>query len=236
MDSDDEYEDGSEAIAIAETKLELQKLRDEIEMNEMLLKDEIQNMHARLEEKKSQLESSIVEISKTDTALAGLNAELAAMHKVFDSEMASSLAERKEKETRFTELQKEFQKLSDQTNKLQATLAESDENFLVLFTENETIRNLLAAQLKELHDTDLSISDLSRRSAKLAQKASSSKADYEMLGMGIADLEKEVESLEEKKRTLKESHKSATAKLSLSNSKLVETVMGPLLAQLIPFS
>jgi hypothetical protein len=54
--------------------------------------------------------------------------------------------------------------------------------------------------------------------------ASSSKAEYEMLGIGIDDLEKEVESLEEKKRSLEENLKSTTAKLSLKNSKLAETV------------
>lgn len=60
--------------------------------------------------------------------------------------------------------------MSEETTKLQATLAESDENFLVLFTENETIRTLRAAQLKELHNIDQSISDLARLSDKLAQK------------------------------------------------------------------
>jgi regulator of replication initiation timing len=68
------------------------------------------------------------------------------------------------------ELQNEFHTLSEETTKLQATLSESDENFLVLFTENETIRTLLGAQLKELHNTTQAISDLSRLNDKLAQK------------------------------------------------------------------
>lgn len=53
---------------------------------------------------------------------------------------------------------------------MQSTLAESDENFLVLFTENETIRSLLAAHLKDLHNTNQAISDLSRQSEQLSQK------------------------------------------------------------------
>lgn len=67
-------------------------------------------------------------------------------------------------------MQKQVQVLTASTLKLQSALAESDENFLVLFTENETIRNLRSAQLKELHNTDQSISDISRLSDKLAQK------------------------------------------------------------------
>ena len=110
----------------------------------------------------------------------------------------------------------------------------------MLFTENETIRTLLGGQLKELHNTDQSISDLSRLSDKLARKgngysfcceviltihtASSSKAEYEMLGNGIDDLENEAKLLDEKKRVLVETHKSTTAKLSLENAKLAETV------------
>jgi hypothetical protein len=66
-------------------------------MNEILLKDEIQNMHARLEEKKQQLEAQLADISKADTAVTSLNAELANMHRQFDTEMATSVGEKKEK-------------------------------------------------------------------------------------------------------------------------------------------
>lgn len=60
--------------------------------------------------------------------------------------------------------------MSEETIKLQSTLSESDENFLVLFTENETIRTILAAQLKELHTINQSIAELTRRREKLNHK------------------------------------------------------------------
>lgn len=45
-----------------------------------------------------------------------------------------------------------------------------------------------------------------------------------MLGQGIADLEKEVEGLEQKKITLGKIHLTTTEKLAHENSKLAETV------------
>ena len=66
-------------------------------MNEMLLKDEIQNMHARLEDKKQQLEVQLADISKADVALASLKTELANMHRQFNTEMTGSVEEKKEK-------------------------------------------------------------------------------------------------------------------------------------------
>lgn len=66
-------------------------------MNEMLLRDEIQNMQMRVEEKKNQLEAQQADLSKADAALALLKEELGKMHHQFDSEMSNSVEEKKEK-------------------------------------------------------------------------------------------------------------------------------------------
>lgn len=217
---DEELLDGSEAIAIAETKLELQKLRDEIDMDVSMLKDEILTLQARLEDKKQLLDGIADDIHKQSSLLDSAKSELRQQRDTFASEIAKSLTEKKEKEDEFVELQKEFQKLSEETTKLQSTLAESDENFLVLFTENETIRSLLTAHLKELHNTNQAISNFTRQIEQLTQKAQSSKAESDMLEKGIGGLEKEVAVLENKKATIGADHKTISDKLVQAKNKL----------------
>lgn len=66
-------------------------------MDVSLLKDEIQTLQARIEDKKQQIEAQLTDISKSDTTLTSLQAELANVTQQCTSELTESVKEKKEK-------------------------------------------------------------------------------------------------------------------------------------------
>ena len=166
-----EDEEDGDAIAIAETKLELEKLRDELDMETSMLKDELMTLQVRAEDKRQIMKDLAEEATRALQRIDETRAILVAQRAQHGTEMESITTEKKEKEDEISELQQNFQRLSEHTAKLQAALSETDENLLVLFADNEEIRAELAELGKRYQNIVQSVSDLSRQKTLLQQKS-----------------------------------------------------------------
>lgn len=70
-----------------------------LDMDVSLLKDEIQTLQGRIEDKKQLIETQLSDISKSDTSLSELKAELANVTHQCSTELAESVSEKREKVT-----------------------------------------------------------------------------------------------------------------------------------------
>lgn len=165
-----EDEEDGDAIAIAETKLELEKLRDELDMEVSMLKDELMALQARAEDKRQMIKDIAEETARATQRLEDTRTVIAQQRSQNSTEINTISSEKKEKEDEISALQHTFHRLSEDTAKLQTALSETDENLLVLFADNEVIRTELAQLGKQYQMIVQSVTDLTRQEAVLKQK------------------------------------------------------------------
>eukprot|EP01112_Ceratiomyxa_fruticulosa_P018753 TRINITY_DN6045_c0_g4_i1.p1 TRINITY_DN6045_c0_g4~~TRINITY_DN6045_c0_g4_i1.p1 ORF type:complete len:651 (+),score=184.53 TRINITY_DN6045_c0_g4_i1:1333-3285(+) len=192
----EEY-DGYDPMALAEAKLALQTLRDELEMETFLLKDEISTLQTRAQDKKAELENIKSESAKVIESFEVVKKQNSELEEVNKAEVQNVAMKKQEAEQELMELQVDFTLMQDQNVELQEMLGRGDDALLILYMKNETLCSEVNDIGKKQVELKQGISELLRQEGTFKQQSASSRIDVDMMESTLKKLVAKVQTLQE---------------------------------------